>query len=249
MTALLRAAPQCVPFDVRLQLFRQVLQEDKARGRWDVSAAEGGPRPLKLTVRRDQLLEDAYAALGGMGEAMKGRLYVTFISASGAPEAGLDHGGLTKELLETAVAAALQPGYGLFEVAQGSGLAYPSPTAEAIPHGLALLEFTGLLVGKALYEGILLDLALAPPLVLALQGQRPGVDDLAAVDAGLASGLAAVKDYGGDVADLGLTFSVDLQSFGQTVSVDLLPGGGSLPVTNDSRTLYCHLLADFHLNR
>jgi hypothetical protein len=56
---------------------RQVLQEDKARGRWDVSAAEGGPRPLKLTVRRDQLLEDAYAALGGMGEAMKGRLYVS----------------------------------------------------------------------------------------------------------------------------------------------------------------------------
>jgi hypothetical protein len=35
----------------------------------------------------------------------------------------------------------------------------------------------------------------------------------------------------------------------QTVSVDLLPGGASVAVTNGNRTLYCHLLADFHLNR
>ncbi|KAI8470743.1 MAG: hypothetical protein J3K34DRAFT_419724 [Monoraphidium minutum] len=249
MTALLRAAPQCVPFDVRLELFRQVLREDKARGRWDATPAEGGPRPLRLTIRRERLLEDAFAALAGRGEALKGRLYVSFVNASGAAEAGLDHGGLTKELLEATVAAALQPGYGLFEVAEGSGLVYPSPTAEAVPAGLGLLEFTGLLVGKALYEGILLDLALAPPLVLLLQGGRPGVDDLAAVDASLAAGLEAVRGYGGDVSDLGLTFSVDTQALGRTASVDLLPGGSSLAVTNANRTLYCHLLADFHLNR
>jgi hypothetical protein len=278
---------------------------------------------------------------------------VTFVNASGLSEAGLDHGGLTKELLEATVTAAMQPGYGLFEVAQGSGLAYPSPAAEAIPQGLALLDFiggwrgggqgaevtsgtlsvaphlcaslplpsppllswihAGMLVGKALYEGILLpDLALAPPLVMALQGARPGVDDLAAVDAGLATGLTAVRGYSGDVQDLGLTFSVELDNFGrvreaadggtlgckmwlqlkhepcaqlpgvsallerctprlgnhcvfshrahprhqpclptatQTVSYDLLPGGASIEVTNDNRTLYCHLLADFHLNR
>lgn len=70
-------------------------------------------------------------------------------------------------------------------------------------------------MGKALYEGILLDLALAPPLVMALQGSRPGVDDLAAVDAGLASGLSAVRDYPGDVTDLGLTFSMDIDNFGR----------------------------------
>jgi hypothetical protein len=35
----------------------------------------------------------------------------------------------------------------------------------------------------------------------------------------------------------------------QTVSYDLLPGGASMAVTNANRTLYCHLLADFHLNR
>jgi hypothetical protein len=73
----------------------------------------------------------------------------------------------------------------------------------------------GLLAGKALYDGLLLDLALAPPLVLALQGRRPGADDLAAVDAGLAAGLAAVRGYGGDASDLGLTFSVEYERFGR----------------------------------
>lgn len=56
---------------------RQLLAEDKARGRWDANPAEGGPRPLRLTVRRGRLLEDAYGALSGKGPALKGRLYVS----------------------------------------------------------------------------------------------------------------------------------------------------------------------------
>jgi hypothetical protein len=39
--------------------------------------AEGGPRPIKLTVRRDALLEDAYRALAGLGPGVKGRLMVS----------------------------------------------------------------------------------------------------------------------------------------------------------------------------
>lgn len=48
-----------------------------------------------------------------------------------------------KELLEQAVVAASQPEYGLFAVTEGTGLMFPNPTAEAIPQGLALLEFVG----------------------------------------------------------------------------------------------------------
>jgi hypothetical protein len=68
---------------------------------------------------------------------------VTFVNAQGLQEAGLDHGGLTKELLEQVVLAATQPNYGLFAATEDSGLLYTSPAAEAIPQGLALLEFVG----------------------------------------------------------------------------------------------------------
>lgn len=69
---------------------------------------------------------------------------VTFVNAQGLPEAGLDHGGLMKELLEQVVQAGTQPEYGLLATTEDSGLLYPNPTAEAIPQGLALLEFLGL---------------------------------------------------------------------------------------------------------
>jgi hypothetical protein len=147
------------------------------------------------------------------------------VNAQGVAEAGIDHGGLMKELLEATVAAGCQPEYGLFAAAEGSNLMYPNPAAEAIPQGLALLEFlgalrqhlthlslstilkcthscglskhcahcscrlhvsvlpsecwwsgvlsavapAGLMVGKALYEGILLNMSLAPCFLLSLQ--------------------------------------------------------------------------------
>jgi hypothetical protein len=68
---------------------------------------------------------------------------VNFVNAQGLGEAGIDHGGLAKELLEQIVAAGTQPEYGLFATTEDTGLLYPNPTAEAIPQGLALLEFLG----------------------------------------------------------------------------------------------------------
>jgi hypothetical protein len=55
----------------------------------------------------------------------------------------LPPGGLMKELLEQVVAAGTQPEYGLAATTEDTGLLYPNPTAEAIPQGLALLEFLG----------------------------------------------------------------------------------------------------------
>ena len=49
------------------------------------------------------------------------------------------------------------------------------------------------MVGKALYEGILLDVPLAPFFVARLQGRRPMFDDLAALDAELYRSLSQLK--------------------------------------------------------
>lgn len=66
-----------------------------------------------------------------------------FVNSQGVSEAGLDQGGLMKELLEQVVVAGTQPEYGLFAATEGTGLIYPHPAAEAIPGGLGLLEFMG----------------------------------------------------------------------------------------------------------
>lgn len=48
----------------------------------------------------------------------------------------------------------------------------PLPTAERLDGGLAALETLGLVLGRALYEGLLLDLPLAPFFVSRLQARR-----------------------------------------------------------------------------
>lgn len=53
--------------------------------------------------------------------------------------------------------------------------------------------------------------------------------------------------YEGDVAELGLTFSVDDDTLGKVVTVPLRENGTEIPVTNEDKLLYVHLLTDWHL--
>jgi ubiquitin-protein ligase E3 C len=59
------------------------------------------------------------------------------------------------------VKAGFDANYGLM-TATPDGLAYPQPASTRVAQGHELLEFLGLMLGKALYEGILLDWPLAP---------------------------------------------------------------------------------------
>ncbi|KAL3151218.1 hypothetical protein ABBQ38_013059 [Trebouxia sp. C0009 RCD-2024] len=244
---LLGTAPQCIPFDQRLLVFRALVAEDKERGRWDKPPSEGGPAPLQFTIHRGSLLQDGWSALRNSGPTAKGRLVVSFVNEQGMLEAGLDYGGLVKEFLEQVISTGFNADYGLF-TATSDGLAYPQPAATTIPNGLGLLEFLGLVVGKALYEGILLDVPLAPFFVARLQGRRPMFDDLAALDSELYRSLVQLKRYDGDAADLCLDFSVEDDTFGARSIQTLVPGGSQVAVTNSNKLHYIHLAADWHLN-
>ncbi|KAK9815844.1 hypothetical protein WJX72_010650 [[Myrmecia] bisecta] len=247
LAALLSKAPQCVPFEQRVMVFRALIAADKERGQWSLPPAAGGPAAIKLTVHRGSLLGDAYAALRCAGSAVKGRLQVTFVNEAGLLEAGLDYGGLVKEFLEEVVKAGFNADYGLF-TATPDGLAFPQPAANQIDNGYALLQFLGLVFGKALYEGILLDMPLAPFFVARLQGRRPLFDELAALDPELHRSLVQLKRYEGDAEDLGLEFTVDTEAFGGRATEELCEGGAGRAVTSANKLQYIHLMADWHLN-
>ena len=82
--------------------------------------------------------------------------------------------------------------YGLI-TATADGLAYPQPKAGALPEGLPLLALLGLIFGKALYEGTLMDVSLAAFFIARLQGRRPLFDDLAGLDVELHRNLLHLK--------------------------------------------------------
>ena len=126
-------------------------------------------------------------------------------------------------ILMQAISTGFDANYGLF-TSTSDGLAYPQPAATKIPNGLGLLEFLGLVVGKALYEGILLDLPLAPFLVARLQGRRPMIDELSALDPELYRSLVQLKGYMGSGSS-----SCCLSHVWPAIGV---PNGGSSAKTN-----------------
>ena len=83
--------------------------------------------------------------------------------------------------------------------------------ADSILIALSLQWFTflGQIIGKALYEGILVSVPFAPFFLSKWLGKTSFLDDLQSLDPDLYQGLVYLKNYTGDVADLSLTFAVD----------------------------------------
>jgi ubiquitin-protein ligase E3 C len=123
-------------------------------------------------------------------------------------------------------------------------------------------EFLGRIVGKCLYEGILVDIGFAGFFLLkwatfkaaagSESGYRANINDLRDLDEGLYQGLLKLKSYPGNVEDFGLDFTItDTISLPgaptQTIEKDLLPNGSNMSVTNENRLLYLASVARHRL--
>ena len=246
--ALLRVAPALVPFLLRARLFRERCERDR-ESVW--SASTGGamlpwhvPPTTLVTVRRDALFEDGFTGLGPLRpDQLKGILRVRFVNQLGAPEAGVDGGGLFKDFLDGFWGAAFAVP-GLWNATDGNRVS-PNPRsgADAGANHLQLFRFVGAMLARAMYEGILAETPLADFLFAKLRGDGNALHDLASLDAGLHRSLLALKRYTGDHGALCLSFTVS--DGGRDVA--LVPGGHSVPVTAANKLTYIHLVAHFKL--
>jgi hypothetical protein len=85
---LLTAAPHCVPYTLRVELFRELLALEKRGKGWP----EDGGRPLRsqrVCVNRGRVLEDSLQQLLPLGARIKSPLSVTYIDEHGLQEAGV----------------------------------------------------------------------------------------------------------------------------------------------------------------
>lgn len=201
-------------------------------------------------IRRDHIIEDGFEALNGLGEGLKERLRVLFVNEWGEEEAGVDGGGLFKDFISDLVKAAFDPRMGFFKSTEDNHL-YPSPAARLLhPNAGAMFAFLGRVLGKAVYEGILLELPLAGFFLKKFQNLRNNdISDLPSLDPELYKQLMFLRTYDGDVSDLSLTFSITDSELGHNREVDLVPGGSSIAVTNDNRISYIFFVANYRLNR
>jgi hypothetical protein len=126
---------------------------------------------------------------------------------------------------------------------------HPCETSAINPEHLKLFHLAGRLFGRTVFEGIVADLPFAHFFLAKLLHGHAFLDDLQSLDPQLYKNLIFVKHYDGDVEDLCLTYAVDEEMFGQTQTVDLKPGGRAFMVTNQDKTSYIHLMADYYMNQ
>ncbi|KAM1639332.1 hypothetical protein ACFXTN_008629 [Malus domestica] len=248
--SVITTTPHVFPFEERVEMFREFIKMDKASRKMAGDVAGPGSRSVEIVVRRGHIVEDGFQQLNSLGSRLKSSIHVSFVSECGLPEAGLDYGGLSKEFLTDISKAAFAPDYGLFsQTSTSDRLLMPNASARFLENGIQMIEFLGRVVGKALYEGILLDYSFSHVFVQKLLGRYSFLDELSTLDPELYKNLMYVKHYDGDVEELCLDFTVTEESFGKRHVIELKPGGKDTTVTNKNKMQYIHAIADYKLNR
>uniref|UniRef100_A0A8C5H6B6 Ubiquitin-protein ligase E3B n=1 Tax=Gouania willdenowi TaxID=441366 RepID=A0A8C5H6B6_GOUWI len=102
-------------------------------------------------------------------------------------------------------------------------------------------------------EGIVVDVPFASFFLSQVLGHHhssfySSIDELPSLDSEFYKNLTSIKRYDGDVGDLGLTLSYDEDVMGQLVCHELIPGGKTMPVTNENKISYIHLMAHFRMH-
>ncbi|KAI0467531.1 hypothetical protein F4859DRAFT_235678 [Xylaria cf. heliscus] len=301
----LRNMPFAMPFEVRVQIFRQFVHLDKSKrrggyvdpDRWRISILAGendpnSPDTLRrhylgrhtATVGRGRVFDDAFDQFYPLGEGLKEPIQITFVDQFNQPEAGIDGGGVTKEFLISVTNDAFNPERNekvTYFISNTQNLLYPNPSifddtaarmrSQGITEGnndwrdamgdlVKRYEFLGRIVGKCMYEGILIDISFASFFLLkwASSGQststdyRANLNDLRDLDPELYQGLMSLKNYPGDVADLSLDFTIadsvwDPSGHRRTITRPLRKDGASIPLTNKDRPLYISYVANHRL--
>ena len=254
---ILQYAYPLVPFLERVRVFQSIVMSERRKIGNDESISGimfgGMSRDRFIVVHRGRVLEDAFAALGlrRSDVDVKKRIRISFVNEFGENEAGIDGGGVFKEFLECIIKESISPAMGLFESTMDNKL-YPASIEPGVyaNEKLKKMEFVGMMIGKALWEGILLELPLATFFLKKIRGtaSSSGVDDLPSLDPELAKHLSYLMDNLATVGELGLTFSITQSSMDKTKDIELIPGGSNIPVTSANVAHFIHRTANFRLN-
>ncbi|KAJ1337896.1 E3 ubiquitin-protein ligase HECTD2 [Microdochium nivale] len=214
---------------------------------------------LTLKIRRDCLVDDSLKQVSGIvgsgSEDIKKALRIEFDG-----EEGVDAGGLRKEWFLLLIREVFNPDHGLFIYDSDSQLCYFNPHSFETSDQFFLV---GVVLGLAIYNSTILDIALPPFAFRKLLAAGPPagsaahakpkmtytLDDLAELRPATARGLRQLLEYDGDVqTDLCLDFVVELEKYGSHVRVPLCAGGETKMVTASNRREYVDLYVRYHLD-
>ncbi|SAM83270.1 related to ubiquitin-protein ligase 1 [Ustilago bromivora] len=234
--ALLVRNPKVLDFDNKKNYFTQQLH----KGRRDHYT------PLSLSVRRNSVFEDSFRYFSRKTgpEVKHGKLNVRFNN-----EEGIDAGGVTREWFQVLARAMFNPDYALFQPCAADRTTYqPNRMSYVNPDHLSFFKFVGRIIGKAIYDGRLLDAYFTRSFYKHILGKPVDYRDLESIDPEYFKSLEWMLNN--DITDiLDLTFTVDDEEFGETKVIDLKPNGTNIAVTELNKQEYLRLVTEQRLTK
>ncbi|KAG2018861.1 ubiquitin-protein ligase [Coprinopsis cinerea AmutBmut pab1-1] len=243
--------PFSIPFEIRVSIFRHFVLNDMMKvsgGAMDrFGGGWGWHDKTRIRVRRGRVAQDGFDRLSEVD--LKKPVEITFVDQWGQEEAGIDGGGVFKEFFTDLCKEVFDTDRGLW-LANKKNELYPNPHSYATEqHSLNWYRFIGRVLGKAMYEGILVDVAFASFFLARWLGKQSFLDDLASLDPELYKGLIFLKHYKGNPEDLALNFTIAVDELGVTKDVELVPGGSNITVTKANRLDYITLVSHYRLKK
>lgn len=113
---------------------------------------------------------------------------------------------------------------------------------------LSFFKFVGRIIGKAIYDGRLLDAYFTRSMYKHILGRPVDYRDIESIDPEYYNSLVWMLQN--DITDvIDQTFAVEADDFGQMKIIDLVPGGRDIPVTQENKIEYVKLITEQKLTR
>ncbi|KAF8135467.1 hypothetical protein EV363DRAFT_1395968 [Boletus edulis] len=213
--------PRVLDFDNKRNYFTQQLHRRPA------SREHYGT--LQLNVRRARVFEDSFQYLQRKtGDQIK----------HGKTQR-VDAGGVTREWFQILARQMFDPNNALFQPCAADRLTYqPNKNSWVNPEHLSFFKFVGRVIGKAIYDGRLLDAYFAKSLYRQLLGKPVDYRDVEWVDPEYYNSLCWILEN--DPHAVGV-------NFGRNRIFPLKPEGETIPITLENRREFVQLSANFRL--
>ncbi|WVQ77455.1 hypothetical protein IAR50_007141 [Cryptococcus sp. DSM 104548] len=235
--SLLIRNPRVLEFDNKRTWFFQKLKKKRT------STVPTGP--LHLNIRRQYVFEDSFSALQRWsGEELKyGKLSVKF-----RQEDGVDAGGVTREWYSVLAQQIFDPNFALFEPCAADQQTYqPNKMSWINDVHLSYFKFVGRVIGKAVYDGRLLDAYFNRAFYKQILGRTVDMRDLESIDPEYHKSLQWMlnNDITGIIDQ---EFTIEDDQFGEKKTVELKPDGANIPVTQENKEEYVRLVVSYRLD-
>lgn len=190
---------------------------------------------IKLKVRRNSVLQDSMDAVESIEPADMRKIFrFEFLG-----EPALDAGGVAREFFGIVSEQLFNPDFGLFLYSSVNQMCMQINPNSGIANEFHLRYFhmAGRVLGKALMDGQITPVHLVQPLYKHLMGWPVTFRDLEQIDDQVFRNLTGLVDQE-DVSMLMLDFVVTEDKLGVTETVELIPDGSNVEVTNENLPQY-----------